>query len=507
MRKTLTILFLLAGVLVFYARSLPDGFVYDDHWVIERNPAVRSLDLGRLFSDRDAAALPQSGMGHSIYRPLPTLSFALDARLGGLDPARMRLEDLLLHAGNGLLLILFLTRRLKLSGLAGLFAGMVFLFHPAQVETAVWLSNRANLLCLSSFWAALWLLTAEPGNWIKDALGVAAFAVSLLFKETGLVLLPLLGVWDFCRLPAGRSRGRWKAYLFLALTTEFYLAWRYSVLGELSQREVRGSILRNWLTGALAWWDYLKLLLWPAHLTASHGQPSGHPANLVQTWLGVESLLAVLAAGLFLCRKRPVAGLLLLWIPICLLLNLNIVPSYTFVSEHYLYFSLCGLAGLAGWTWDQVNRPVGRVALGAWLVFLLYQGWTYQPAWKDDVSLWRAAVRQEPANAFAHASLGDALATAGRWEEAGEECRSALSLGATRQVALASAECIARSANRLGHPAEALSWAERILAVQAGFAPALHEKALALERLGRKKEAEAAMREAGSSDPAASDGL
>ena len=71
-------------IVAVYANSLHNDFHFDDSHVIVNNVYIRSLrNVPRFFTDAHTfSALPQ----HSTYRPLVTLSFAIDYALGhGLD--------------------------------------------------------------------------------------------------------------------------------------------------------------------------------------------------------------------------------------------------------------------------------------------------------------------------------------------------------------------------------------------------------------------------------------
>src|SRR5258708_3581569 len=72
--------------LVLYGRSLPYKFVYDDHWRILLNPAIKTLhNPKRFFLD----AGTQTGFPHlseHTFRPLVTTWFALDYAWWGPHP-------------------------------------------------------------------------------------------------------------------------------------------------------------------------------------------------------------------------------------------------------------------------------------------------------------------------------------------------------------------------------------------------------------------------------------
>ena len=85
--------FLLALLLhaAAYLPSLPNGFVFDDHAIVEGQPEVRGeAPLSGVFSTtwfhqgRDGGAI--------AYRPVSLASLGLDVRLCGLAPAPLRAD-------------------------------------------------------------------------------------------------------------------------------------------------------------------------------------------------------------------------------------------------------------------------------------------------------------------------------------------------------------------------------------------------------------------------------
>ena len=102
-------LLLLVGVaLLCYGQSLDGEFLWDDGFLVERNPLIRSpVLIGEMFRHYlflDAAS--------TFYRPGQNLSYLWDYWLWGLNPFGFRLTNLLLHAAAGWLLFLLLRRLL-----------------------------------------------------------------------------------------------------------------------------------------------------------------------------------------------------------------------------------------------------------------------------------------------------------------------------------------------------------------------------------------------------------
>ncbi len=125
-------------------------------------------------------ALPVGGSG--TWRPLLVYLFRLDA--GAPDVVAHAL-NLGLHAAAAALLHRWLGRRLHPAALLG---ACFFAVHPAHVATAGWIGGRADGAMVVAALAALLLLPRRP------LLAGLAAVVAILFKETGVALLPMLAL-------------------------------------------------------------------------------------------------------------------------------------------------------------------------------------------------------------------------------------------------------------------------------------------------------------------------
>lgn len=163
-----------------YADGLGRGFVKDDFRWIAAADVHSAGDLQRIFA---------TNVG--FYRPLVTLSFAIDRGIWNLDPRGYAFTNLILLGANAGLLFA-LGRRLSLSAAAALFAVATWTFNFHGINMALlWLSGRtALLLCFFS--------TAAVVAWLRGLrlAAVLLTCAAMLCKEEAVVLpllLPILG--------------------------------------------------------------------------------------------------------------------------------------------------------------------------------------------------------------------------------------------------------------------------------------------------------------------------
>ena len=185
--------------------------------------------LVKIGKEWTAAAFRYSithGGGDGFFRPLGYASFALDARLGGINPAWWHASSLAIHAANAVL-VLFLARRLGASIMAAGFAGALFAVHGIHPEAVVWIAGRFDLMA-TFFLLAGFLLFTMTGEGDGIALHIAAlisFAVAALTKESAFIF-PLLVVGYAL---AKRQPLRWTGPYFALAAMLF--AYRWSLFG------------------------------------------------------------------------------------------------------------------------------------------------------------------------------------------------------------------------------------------------------------------------------------
>ena len=439
-------------------------------------------------------ALPASGMGRTIYRPLPTLTFAMDHALG-LSAKRMRVENYLLHGLNGFLVFVWLGI-MGFSGPAAAVGSAFFLFHPAQVESVVWITQRSNLMVSAGILCALLAFSFSSRR--RPIMGIIAFGVALLSKETAL-LFPILLVAQEWSLrgkdPAVKDEKLQHFVVACLAVTLGYLILRHLAVGTPIQRTYRGGgVIGSLLLGVVSWWEYLKILIWPVSLRVSHWQYVDDPLRSVWPWIGLLTAVSYGTVLVRIAKKDRRAAFFMVLIPLTLTLVLGIFPTDTFVAERFLYVPLIGLAGIIAWALDQSrlwNRgTLARSGIFIALGSLCLLTWRQTGVWKDERTLWANAAQRDPRNGFARLCQAQADQDLGRQEDAANGYLEALRIGLTRTQA-ASALCnLSHLRLKEGNPSEALAWSEKALLAAPDSPPALFNKEKALRQMGRFSEAD-----------------
>jgi hypothetical protein len=323
-----------------------------------------SLDVPRVLTQPIMAGTSFPDTWALFYRPVSSLSYALNYAVSGLNPTAFHLTDLLIHllATFGLysLAVLFGLRRW-----AAAVGAATFALHPVMASVVPDLPRRHDPLAMACLFGAL-LLAARPrtGGYAALAGSLVLLALGELAKEVaylGPVLvgptmslaawthnLPLRQAWR--RIVA--TVGAWGG-VSLAL-----LAWRFHVLGDIGGYHMHMAPLFD-LDVALN--DILRNLLWPFRAVLQ---------TTLRAWL-TELGLAVLIAGLpcLLVRRAARATLLYGWLWLAAFglfqgLSHSQAPWHT-------YFTVAGLGFLAAGVFDGAAASLRAGSFAAWL----------RPAW------------------------------------------------------------------------------------------------------------------------------
>lgn len=425
------LLYALVTMLV-WARTSHDAFVWDDEYFIVRNASLRQWSsIPAFFTDISTSAGGGREAQFAVFRPLRNLSYLLDFKLAGLNPAWWHVHNVLLHLANALL-VYGVARILLSSGLAPLAAGLLFLTHPVQTEVVAWVKCRDDLLAafwvLATTWFWLRRRRSPPGPWHTVTL-TAGFLLACLSKVQAIALpIALAAIEALCPQggePSPRALRRLLRPVTLMLATAIaFVVWRRLFIGRTSQTApLAGSFGATMLTMVRAAAAYLGLLVAPVRQLADYSgmEPSTHFAD-ARLWICAAIILTCGAAALKFRRRWPVAVLGFAWIVIFLLPVSNIVPMMQYMAERFLYLPMAGFALLVGALLARIEHRRPRVAVAlAVLLIATTGGMAARRAavWQSDQTLFSATVQAAPSRAERpRRNLLVALLNAGRWEPA-----------------------------------------------------------------------------------------
>jgi len=238
---------LFAIAVLAHVESLSYWFVSTDTFALIRTGRVRSV--GDLVATFTRPMMHGSGFTDValFYRPLTTLSYALDYWLWGLAPAGYHATNLVLH-GLAVVLAALAVAEVTRRSDVGAVAGVLFALHPLTAETVPVIARRQDVIALVFLLASLTLFLGSRREESTALFGgsLVAYALALAAKEPALLLPALVVTWVGVErgVPrdAGAVRDALRAVGPFVLVTAGYLAVRVAVLGGFGGYRTRPSL-------------------------------------------------------------------------------------------------------------------------------------------------------------------------------------------------------------------------------------------------------------------------
>ncbi len=414
---------------LIYLNSLSNDFVFDDVPLIKDSQEIRSWhNLPQIF-------------GRTGYRPVRTLTYALDYWLFGPDPYYFHLTNVLMHAVNAVLVFLFL-RSVFENARSALVGALLFVCHPVQTAAVTYISGRKDLLATGFLLGGMLCFADYRKTQKRSAfLGcIALFILALFSKEIAVVFPALLFAWDFLdhHWEPGAFEGKslWartklvflehrRLYGPMIVCAAFFLYYAQFIM--YASRKVGfwgGSALNNYLTSLKLFSHYLQLAIVPYPLVADYRGIFPVAAGMSDwtIWVGTIFLAGYFYLLYRSLRRRPRVAFGLFWFLVALLPVIQLLPFHEIAANHYLYLPLVGfiiaVLELVMWRLPALRAP----ALAFITVALLLAFSTVTVArnrdWRNTLSLWEATIQHAPGSARVQNNLGSALHAAGRLDDA-----------------------------------------------------------------------------------------
>lgn len=361
-------LVLALAAVVAYVTAIDGELVWDDATMV--GAAARLSSPWAAFSRDlfDLGAAAGTGAGASYWRPLVTLSFALDLRLLTAAPLfGLHLVNLLWHALAAVLvggaLVRWARAETPPARLACWAAALFWTVLPAKAENVAWISGRADLMGLALLLLGLQARRRLTGRAARAAATGLATALALLCKESFVVAPVLVAVELAAETTEAETDPPWRRPLARIRAPEL-LASAAAVLGYLALRRALLPIhgggeemfrllsARDRLALTLETLGHAFRALVLCHESHLLRGPVGFAAPFVlqrepaMSAVGVLGLIALSALAWRVPRARPAVALLVLTLaPVS-----NLIPSglESRLSDRFLYVPSLGIAlGLA----------------------------------------------------------------------------------------------------------------------------------------------------------------
>ncbi|HWC65587.1 MAG TPA: glycosyltransferase family 39 protein, partial [Thermoanaerobaculia bacterium] len=352
---------LLAACLLAFANGLTGDFTYDDKAIVRDDARIQSWqELPKVFT-RDYFGGPLAS--GTSYRPVDLLSFAANWMIHGRYLFGYHAVNVALHVANTWLLF-FLFRRRFGETTAGI-AALLFAVLPVHVEAVTSIVGRAEVL--AAFFVLLAFFAAARARRRGRRIPAAAwglYLLAILTKESAVVFPALLFLDDL----AGDSGPFFRRFAARRRRPAFYLGFAAPLAATFG---IRFAVLRGFLVSKGAGFYELEnplvslraavrianacavmlrdlgRIVFPALLSADESawQLPLHAARDAVFWAAPAAVAALAAAGIALFRRRPAAGLGILFFLVAALPTSNFLfATGTIMAERLMYLPSAGIA-------------------------------------------------------------------------------------------------------------------------------------------------------------------
>lgn len=459
---------ILIGLLVYFV-SLFNGFVADDNIYILGNPLITNFNLQTFLYGSSYYTGDVTKLAGIYYKPLFTLAVSLLFQLSHGTPFLFHLTQLLLHIVNSSLLFLFFSKffRKKIS----FFLGLIFLLHPANVESVVYIANLQEPLFFFFGIIALFIISRlKTINW-KSFLLISLFLLlSLLSKETGILFLLATVSYSIFF-----NKKKMMSFLLAGSVFWFYIFLRFIVAHVAINKQVISPIMGasigiRLLTLPKIIYSYLLLFFFPKNL--SWGQhwlvkSIDFPNFYFPIIIIILTAVVLLLLYLQIKNRKTLTPTFFFFLSVSIMglsLHSQLIPlDFTF-ADRWIYFPMMGFLGLFGiFLQNVLNKKISPILLISLSIILLavltVRSFIRTLDWKDDYTLSIHDVKVDPDSFALQNNLGVVLVGRGNYLEAKKHLEKSLELYPIQGTY----DSLAFVYSKLGNPEKSLQFYEKSL--------------------------------------------
>jgi hypothetical protein len=294
----------LGGVFVVailaYVKSLSYWFTAIDTLLLIQSSRVRSVSEFIEIFTRPLMAGTYFTEIALLYRPISSLSYAIDYWVWGLNPAGYHLTNVLLH-GVATVLVAVTVAALTDRSLVGILSAALFALHPVMAEVVPPISRRQDILMTIFFLGSLTLFVRSqrrPKRRSRTLLGasLATYVLAVGAKEPALIFPSLVFAWTLFDqervIDLDAVRAALWAVIPFGVVTAIYLAVRIAVLGGFGGYQLEVTVTPiNRLTGVI---EYVLSVVYPSDVIKVGTQT-------VNGWTLLLGGLVLLAVFILVC--------------------------------------------------------------------------------------------------------------------------------------------------------------------------------------------------------------
>ena len=437
----------LTGILV-YGNHLHNTFQFDSIAYIKNSLSLKNPE---------SILTLQFWMSEFFARGLLSISMALNAYLDELRPFGYHVLNLALHIFNAILFFYIFKKALfhfknsigKNDAAISFFAATIFLVHPIQTESVIYIISRSEVLA-STFYLlgfSLFQTCLELHNRhsllkkiILPLVILFLIVVGFSVKQT-LATFPLiifLYYISVCPLDSKVIKFilNWKwqiltaVLIFLSLLLYKLLSDETFLIGPSRPDEMVGREKFMLSQPAVVIFYYLKKILFPINLNVD---PDVEVVTLLLSFSFIASIMMIAFIAYYFWNQEAWRFYIffLSWFLIILSPSSSIVTLHDLAAEHRVYLALPGVIFILSYGLFDIlkNQKSGILILCGLTLFLGALNIERNTAWKSELSLWRDTYKKSPGKLRPLINLARAHSIEGNSEDAVRYYEEALSKG------------------------------------------------------------------------------
>ena len=436
------------GFLV-YAKTLFFNYTYldDNVLILDNYQFLKSLSFIPQSFITEVFHSPHAGAAY--YRPLLTISFILDAQVGGINPFIYHLSNLLIHLTATSLLYLLLT---KLSSsknqLFSLLLSLIFLTHPALSHAVACIPViNDSLLALFVLFSFINLLNYTQKNQLSSYFYHLIFFSLALFTKESALLIPFLFAFYtfFITKPKLKTNPQQLLILGWILIPLPWLLLRKIALSQNPTHYPLSTIIQSILKNLPALVQFIGKTFLPFNLSVLPTiQDTTFTYGIISTILLLILLLIPLLPKNKSTRKKTLLITLfgMGWF-LGFLLPSFVRPSLVYTAdfiEHRLYLPLIGLLLIFSQTYqEKINldkiKPLLTLIFVLIISLFTIINLNHTHVFKNRLSFWQNATLNSPHHPLAHRNLGAMYYLDNQPDKAKPEFEKALQLNSQEHMA------------------------------------------------------------------------
>jgi len=428
---------IIIGIIIYF-NSLLNGFVLDDATQIVQSTNIHSIKNIVSFFQGSTFNYPVNN-AHQLtgvyYKPVLLTFFSIIYTVFGANAFYFHLLQLLLHIANTVMVFLFFSFFFKKQ--FSIFLSLIFLIHPINTESVVYISSLQDVLFF--FFGMIALVTLAKTKVLQTYKQCIFYLLifflmlfSLLSKETGVIFIFVLPFFAF--LFKKRNVKFIAITVGLSLVAYFILRFfvghvYFNITGISNISEL--PLSQRLISVPKILFYYIQTFFVPLNLFTAQGWVvKDFTIQDFYLPLTVDGIfcISLLGLGTFIWNKEKAFIntylFFLMWFLVGLCFHLQIIPLDQTVADRWFYFSIVGLLGLSGLLIQLLLAKSRRIFIIATLIgFFIIAIFSLRTLirnidWYTNYSLTSHDILFEENSEFMQNALGLELLKMGKYNEA-----------------------------------------------------------------------------------------